>query len=163
MPKTSRGRRHLFCVLHSVAFWRTSIAIPSAGTSAHMTCIAEGVKSELDFGDFFRWYTLDRLESVNGSTGECHDRTHPQLVPEGIVKARAAFLRDFPALMADRKTRGKYVCYHNDKLVAIDKNYRKLVQKMYSRGIPDTASLIVEVSAESERIEQVFAVEGELN
>ena len=87
----------------------------------------------------------------------------PQLVPEGIVKARAAFLRDFPALMADRKTRGKHVCYHNDKLVAIHKDYRKLVQKMYARGIPDNAWLIVEVSAESERIEQIFAVEGELN
>ena len=85
----------------------------------------------------------------------------PQLVPEGIVKARAAFLRDFPALMADRKTRGKHVCYHNDELVAIHKDYFKLVQEVYSRNIPANASLIVEVSPESERMEQIFAVEGE--
>jgi len=87
----------------------------------------------------------------------------PQLVPEGIVKARAAFLRDFPALMADRKTRGKYVAYHNDKLVAVHKDYFKLVQKVHSRNIPEHASLIVEVTNESERMEQIFAVEGELN
>ena len=87
----------------------------------------------------------------------------PQLVPEGIVRARAAFLRDFPALMADRKTRGKYVCYHNDKVVAVHKDYFKLVQEVYARKIPENAWLIVEVTTESERMEQIFAVEGELN
>jgi len=87
----------------------------------------------------------------------------PPLVPEGIVNARAAFLRDFPALMADRKTRGKYVCYHNDKLVGVGKDYFKLIQEIHSRKIPENASLIVEVTQESERMEQIFAVEGELN
>ena len=38
----------------------------------------------------------------------------PTDVPEGIRRARAAFLRDFKKLIADSKTRAKYVCCHND-------------------------------------------------
>ena len=86
----------------------------------------------------------------------------PAVVPEGLVRARAAFLRDFPALWADRKTRGRYVIYHNDKLVAVGKTYRAMEREFLTRNLPGNATLIIEVTPESEQMEQIFAVEGEL-
>jgi hypothetical protein len=85
----------------------------------------------------------------------------PSIVPEGIVRARAAFLRDFPALMADRKTRGKYVVYHNDTRIAVGKDYFALERELIARNIPGNASLILEVTAASELEQRIFAAGGE--
>jgi hypothetical protein len=61
-------------------------------------------------------------------------------VPEGIRLARAAFIRDFPALIANRRTRGKYVCYHNDVCVAVTNNYVDMIdevnRKTYLKTLP---------------------------
>lgn len=84
------------------------------------------------------------------------------VVPEGIQKARAAFLRDFPALMADRRTRGKYVCYHNDARVAVAKDYVSIVRKAIELKIPEDASLFFKVDPDTEFFERIVAVEGEL-
>lgn len=84
-------------------------------------------------------------------------------VPEGIRRARAAFLRDFDALLADRKTRGKFVCYHNDKLAAVHSDYRALIQEATKRNIPENASLIIKVTPGAGSEQQMFTDEGEID
>ena len=88
--------------------------------------------------------------------------THEVVVPEGVVRSRVAFLRDFAALYADRKTKGKYVCYHEDKLVAINKNYFALLREFYATNMPENASLVVQVTPEAELEERAFLEEAEL-
>src|SRR4051794_36461993 len=84
------------------------------------------------------------------------------LIPEGVIRARAAFLRDFPKLFADKKTRGKYVCYHNDELVLVNKDYRAIEREAGARNIPLNESLIVDVTEGSEAMEREFAEEDKL-
>jgi hypothetical protein len=83
-------------------------------------------------------------------------------VPDGVVQARAAFLRDFQALFADRKTRGKYVLYHKDTCVAVSKDYFHLVREVTARNIPENESLITLVTVASELVERALAEESEL-
>src|SRR5438132_2471091 len=90
------------------------------------------------------------------------EQTREVVVPEGVVRARAAFLRDFAALFADRKTRGKYVCYHNDKLVLVNKSYRALRDEFYARNLPENATIVVRVTQAAEIEEREFAEEDKL-
>src|SRR2546423_42638 len=84
------------------------------------------------------------------------------LVPEGVIRARAAFLRDFPKLYADKKTRGKFVCYHNDELVLVNKDYRAIEREAAARNIPMNASLIAEVTPGDEADQRAIFNEEEL-
>jgi hypothetical protein len=84
------------------------------------------------------------------------------VVPEGVRRARAAFLRDFPTLLADRRTRGRYVCYHNDTLVAVTKDYWSMIDEAVARNLPEDASLIFEVTTGRDLLEQAIADEAEL-
>jgi hypothetical protein len=83
-------------------------------------------------------------------------------VPEGVRAARAAFLRDFPALFSDRTTRGKYVCYHNETRVAVTDNYGSMIREIGARNIPEDASLVVKVTPGADGEERAFADESEL-
>lgn len=80
-------------------------------------------------------------------------------VAEGIKRARKAFIRDFPKLIADRKTRGKYVCYHDDNCVAVNKDYLTLIDVVIKRDIPEDAYLILKVTPEARREQQCFELE----
>ncbi|HEV3383879.1 MAG TPA: hypothetical protein VG097_03640 [Gemmata sp.] len=84
-------------------------------------------------------------------------------VPEGIRRARAAFIRDFPALIANRRTRGKYVCYHNEECVAVNSDYLAMIRELNARNIPENASLIIQVTSDAGREQQFFADEGEID
>jgi hypothetical protein len=84
------------------------------------------------------------------------------VVPEGVRRARAAFLRDFPTLLADRKTRGRYVCYHNDTLVAVTKDYWAMIDEVVRRNIPEDASLIFKVTPGDYETEVAISNEDEL-
>ena len=75
---------------------------------------------------------------------------------------RTAFLRDFATLLADRRTRGKYVLYHNDELVAVAKDYVLIVREAIAKNIPEDASLIFKVVPGTEVFERIVAEEGEL-
>jgi hypothetical protein len=88
--------------------------------------------------------------------------TSQVVVADGVVRARAAFLRDFAALFADQRTNGKFVCYHNDERVAVGDDYFSLVREVSARNIPVNASLIAQVTLASERDERAFAAEAEL-
>jgi hypothetical protein len=85
------------------------------------------------------------------------------VVPEGVQQARAAFLRDFAKLMADRKTRGKYVCYHKDQLIAVNKDDVPLIRELVARNIPENESLIFKVTPGAEYLERIIAEEGEFS
>ncbi|HEV3383308.1 MAG TPA: hypothetical protein VG097_00765 [Gemmata sp.] len=84
-------------------------------------------------------------------------------VPEGIRRARAAFLRDFTALIVDRRTRGKYVCYHENERVAVNSGYRAIIQEVVTRNIPEDAYLIIKVTPGAEREQQMFAEEADFD
>jgi len=83
-------------------------------------------------------------------------------VPEGIRIARAAFLRDFTSLLGNRKTRGKYVCYHKDKLVAVSNDYLAMIREVVGKGYPESESLILKVRPGAGADQQRYADEAEL-
>lgn len=83
-------------------------------------------------------------------------------VPEGVVRARAEFLRQFSSLITDRKTRGKFICFHLEKLVAIDKDYVRLIRKVVELQIPESESMIYQVVPEAEAEERAIFEEAEL-
>lgn len=85
------------------------------------------------------------------------------VVPEGVQKARAAFLRDYPSLYADPKIRGRHVVYHQDRKVAVVRTYRNGIDEVNRLNLPDGEYLVLEVSPDSEAWERVVSVEGDLD
>lgn len=85
------------------------------------------------------------------------------VVPEGVQKARAAFLRDYPALYADSKTRGRFVVYHQDRRVAVARTYRAAIDEVNRLNLPNNEYLIIEVTPDSEAWERVVSVEGDVD
>lgn len=85
------------------------------------------------------------------------------VVPEGVQKARAAFLHDFPTLFADPKIRGRFVVYHQDRRVAVTRTYSSAIDEVNRLNLPNEEYLILEVTPSSEAYERVVAVEGELD
>jgi hypothetical protein len=81
-------------------------------------------------------------------------------IPEGIRQARAVLKRDLPALLANRKTRGRYVCYQRAQLIAINKSYVRLVKECVRLGVKDGEVLIVKVEPgaadDEEEIDRTF-------
>jgi len=85
------------------------------------------------------------------------------IIPEGIQKARTAFLQDFPKLMANRSTRGNYVCYHHDKLVAVAKDFQSLLNEVIRKNVPEDESLMLRVQPSADREMQEVIDEIEIN
>jgi hypothetical protein len=85
------------------------------------------------------------------------------VVPEGVQKARAAFLRDFPTLNADPKIRGRYVVYHQDRRVAVTRSYGAGIDEVNRLNLPNGEYLVLEVSPDSEAWERVVSVEGDVD
>lgn len=84
------------------------------------------------------------------------------VVPEGILQARAAFLRDFAVLHADRRTRDRYVVYHRDKCVAVARDYGGAIREVNRLDLPDSEFHIFRVSHDRYRTEQMYTPDGEL-
>jgi hypothetical protein len=87
-------------------------------------------------------------------TEETASRTE---VPVGILKARAALRTDLPALLADRKSRGKWACYSSDGRVGIGEDHLALIRECVRRGISDDAFIVerVEPGAGSDEEEEI--------
>jgi hypothetical protein len=64
-------------------------------------------------------------------------------------------------LLADRKTRGKYVCYHKDRLVAVTNDYVAMIQEVVAKGFPEDESLILKVRPDAGREQHLYAGEAE--
>lgn len=58
-------------------------------------------------------------------------------IPEGIRKSQDAFFRDLPALLQDRKLRGKYVAYHGEERIGIAEDDEPLIREIMRRGLRD--------------------------
>src|SRR5437667_39203 len=84
-------------------------------------------------------------------------------VPEGIRRARAAFLSDVAALLADRGTCGRYVCSHRDKRVIVADDYRSVIAEVVKRDIPEDEYLVIRVTPGAGREQQAFADGAELD
>ena len=89
------------------------------------------------------------------------DGAAASVIPEGILRARAALRRDLPALLADRRARGKWACYSCDGRIAIGTDYTALIRECVNRGIPDAEFVIERVtsragSEEEEEIDSSF-------
>src|SRR5687768_12196907 len=78
-------------------------------------------------------------------------------VPEGIRKARAHLRADLPALLASWWTRGKWALYSKDGRVRVGRDYRKLIDEVVRRNIPDGDYIIerVEPGAGSDEEEEI--------
>lgn len=81
----------------------------------------------------------------------------PIEIPAGILRARAALRRDLPALLADRRTRGKWACYTGNGPVGIGADYFALIEEVVRRGIPGGEFIIerVEPGAGSDEEEEI--------
>jgi hypothetical protein len=64
------------------------------------------------------------------------DRTIEQ-VPEGIRRAREAFLRDLPVLLARKRLRGRWALYHGHKQIRISRRTDKLLRECDKRGLAE--------------------------
>lgn len=84
-------------------------------------------------------------------------------VPEGIRRARLAFLRDFSILIGSVKTRGKFVCYRHDQLVAVANDYRSMIDVVIAHDIPEDEYLIIEVAPGADRGQRLYAEEAEID
>jgi hypothetical protein len=77
-------------------------------------------------------------------------------VPEGIRASQAAFFRDLPELLKDRRLRGRYVAYHGQERIGIAGDDESLIRECRRRGLrrEEYDILIIEPqSAEPEEID----------
>lgn len=82
-------------------------------------------------------------------------------VSAGILKARALLRADLSALLADRRSRGKWACYSSEGRVGIGNDYLELIRECVRRDIPDDAFIVERVepragSDEEEEVESRF-------
>src|SRR5689334_11146177 len=56
-------------------------------------------------------------------------------VPEAIRRSQEAFFRDLPALLQDRKLRGKWVAYHGEERVKVGKSETEVIGECLRRGL----------------------------
>jgi hypothetical protein len=66
-------------------------------------------------------------------------------VSPGILKARALLRADLTALLADRRSRGKWACYSSEGRVGIGNDHLALIRECVRRDIPDNAFIIERV------------------
>lgn len=57
------------------------------------------------------------------------------VIPEGIVRSKAAIRAALPELLASWWTRGKWVCYHREERIGVGRDYFALEKKCIDRGI----------------------------
>jgi hypothetical protein len=76
-------------------------------------------------------------------------------VPEGIRLSQEAFFRDLPALLADRRLRGKFVAYHRDERVKIGRSQREVIRECLRRGLSDDEYDVFCIEPQSPEPEEV--------
>src|SRR5262249_26128235 len=61
----------------------------------------------------------------------------PSVAP-GILRSPQAFWRDLPELLARRRNRGQWVCYHDDERIGIAPDDAMLIRECLRRNIPSS-------------------------
>jgi hypothetical protein len=60
-------------------------------------------------------------------------------IPEGIKRSQAAFLRDLPGLLNNKKMVRKWVAYHGDQRIGIARTQQELIRDCLRLGLRDDA------------------------
>lgn len=66
----------------------------------------------------------------------------PSTIPPGIRRALAAIRRDLPELLANRRNRGKCVCYWLERRIGINRSSLPLVREINRLNVPDDEFVI---------------------
>jgi hypothetical protein len=62
-----------------------------------------------------------------------------EVIPPGIRRSQEALRRALPELLAQRKLRGKWICYAGDERIGIASTKAALVRACLERGLDDDA------------------------
>jgi hypothetical protein len=76
--------------------------------------------------------TPDAAEPATRAVEDLFDGT-----PPGIIKSMKAYMRELPALLANPKHDGWWVCYHGDERIGIAYKGRELLRKCVERGFQE--------------------------
>jgi hypothetical protein len=80
----------------------------------------------------------------------------PPPVPPAAQRSRAAFLRDLPKLLSDKRKNRKWVAYHGDECIALGASQRELLGKCLERGLREEecyVGMIVPHEPETETVD----------
>jgi hypothetical protein len=80
-------------------------------------------------------------------------------IAEGIRRAKEAFLRDLPELMARKRLRGRWALYHCEKRIGIWRNPQRMLRNSVKLGLPEEEiyyGMIGPRSPEPEEVERSF-------
>jgi hypothetical protein len=69
-------------------------------------------------------------------------------IPEMIKKSQAAFRRDLPELLKDRRLRGQWVAYHGEQRVGVGRSKRSLYQQCLKHGLPYGEFVVRQIAPE---------------
>jgi hypothetical protein len=85
-------------------------------------------------------------------------------VPPAAQRSKAAFLRDLPKLLSDKRKNRKWVAYHGDECIALGATQRELLRKCLERGLREEecyVGMIVPHAPEPESVDpSLFEFEG---
>jgi hypothetical protein len=72
---------------------------------------------------------------------------------EGVRRSKRALRLDLPELLANKRNRGKMVCYHLEERIGISNEYFDLIRVCVERDIPDDEFIVetIEPGAGSEK------------
>ena len=86
----------------------------------------------------------------------------PFEIPEGIRRAKAALRRDLTELLANRRNRGKWVCYWLEQRLCISRRYTDLIDAINRLNVPDREYIFdkIDERAGSEEEEEIDPPSG---
>jgi hypothetical protein len=76
-------------------------------------------------------------------------------IPEGIRRAKDAFLRDLPGLMSRKRLRGRWALYHLEKRIGIWRNPQRMLRKSLKLGLPEDEIYYGDIAPYPEEPEEV--------
>jgi hypothetical protein len=106
--------------------------------------------------DMHQAYVLIRADLYERVRGVFEPPSIDELhIPEGIRKSQEAFFRDLPELLKDRRLRGKYVAYHGDERIGIDRDDAPLIRECLRRGLNRDEYDVLVIEPQSPEPEQI--------
>ncbi len=76
-------------------------------------------------------------------------------IPEGIKRSQAAFFRDLPDLLKDRRLKGKYIAYHGSERIGIAEDDETLIRACLRRGLSRDEYDILVIEAQPAEPEEI--------
>jgi hypothetical protein len=89
------------------------------------------------------------------ATGNGGPGMEPGNIPEGILRAQAAFFRALPELLKDRRLRGKWVAYHGDEQAKIGRTQTDVIKECNRRGLKSDQYDVFVIEPQSPEPEEV--------